>query len=158
MLFKTFVNASEHFLLVCQALVPGREHGGQLCARRGRSFDRRSENATRIFWCPHGQMVGEPAKGADFVHEGDVAAEVPTEELRGLSPNTGRSMSRQEHNDLDNAADIGDGRVPLASTRKTDVSPVWRNLGVTRLDAVQCLASIIFGLMMMMMDDDDDGS
>ena len=55
-------------------------------------------------------------------------------------------MSRQEHNDLDNAADIGDGRVPLASTRKTDVSPSWRNLGVARLDAVQCLASIMLGL------------
>ena len=76
-----------------------------------------------------------------MIASGDVAdnpfaAEVPAEELRGLSPNTGRSMSRQEHNDLDNAADIGDGRVPLASTRKTEVSPIWRNLEVVRLDTI----------------------
>ena len=76
-LFKTFVNASEHFLLICQALVHGREHGGQLCARRGGSFDRRSEKATRILWRLHGQLILEAAKGADLVNDRHVASQQP---------------------------------------------------------------------------------
>ena len=85
-MFKTLADSVEQLalcgnrmFLARKSLAHGSEQVGQLCVRRGRSLDYLSEKSARIFWRSDSQLFLEATECADFIHEGEVAAEVAAE-------------------------------------------------------------------------------
>ena len=73
------------------------------------------DKAARILWRLDRQLFLEAAQCADFVHEGDIAAEVAAEELRGLAPHMRRYTAREQYHNLDDPSGACHRRISLTS-------------------------------------------
>ena len=90
---KTIMHASKQLplngkrlLLSRQPLVHGGQHLNQRCTRRRRrSFNRLSEESTRIFWCLDSQLFLEHSKGASLFDEVQFTPQIPHEQFCSLA-------------------------------------------------------------------------
>ena len=72
-------------------------------SRRAR-FHSLSKGSPRIFWILNSQLLLESSILAYLVDDGQIATEPPAEQLCGLAPNTSCLLAREQHYDLDDAA------------------------------------------------------
>ena len=79
------MNRGEELFLARQALVNGGEEARQLGARRGRGLHNCPEEAARILWRAHRQLLLKTTIPADLVDKFKVPTEISNEELGRLS-------------------------------------------------------------------------
>ena len=116
----------------CAGQLSGR--GAAHCSAR--CFHHFSEKAARILWCLNSQLLLEATIPADLVHQSQVSPRISAQKLSCLSAYPCRVSTWQEHYDLHDTPHIDNGRFPLPSARKTEVYPIWINLGVALFDAL----------------------
>ena len=103
-------------------------HPRNLIARRVRNnLHGRAENATGIIRPCNRQLILQTAYSTDITDEGGVSAEEPHENVCNLPAHPSSVAPREDKDDLNNAPNIADNSISLASAGETVVCTIKTN-------------------------------